>query len=53
MVAPTAFGFNEQAAADNHFMHQGVHTTTTTKSWEVTPPDDLILPLEIAGLVSN
>jgi hypothetical protein len=21
MVAPTAFGFNEQSAADNHFMH--------------------------------
>ena len=21
MVAPTAFGFNEQTAADNHFMH--------------------------------
>ena len=23
MVAPTAFGFNEQAAQDNHFMHAG------------------------------
>ena len=23
MVAPTAFGFNDQAAQDNHFMHAG------------------------------
>lgn len=34
MVAPTAFGFNEQTAADNHFMHQGVHTASTTDTWE-------------------
>jgi hypothetical protein len=25
MVAPTAFGFNEQAARDNHFMHRDTH----------------------------
>lgn len=24
MVAPTAFGFNQQAAQDNHFMHTRV-----------------------------
>lgn len=25
MVAPTAFGFNEQTAQDNHFMHEAAH----------------------------
>ena len=25
MVAPTAFGFNEETAADNHFMHAAAH----------------------------
>lgn len=26
MVSPTAFGFNEQTAEDNHFMHQIANT---------------------------
>lgn len=26
MVSPTAFGFNEQTAQDNHFMHESADT---------------------------
>lgn len=42
MVAPTAFGFNDQAAQDNHFMHastgsseadSGAHTRTVLREF--------------------
>jgi hypothetical protein len=32
MVAPTAFGYNEQAAKDNSFMHAGEDAGHTTRT---------------------
>ncbi|CAL8463431.1 g2965 [Coccomyxa elongata] len=36
MVAPTAFGFNDQAAQDNHFMHSSTSTSSGKPGTSIT-----------------
>lgn len=45
MVAPTAFGFNPQAAQDNSFMH------SSTSAAGSDTPDDALLPSQVTAKV--